>query len=110
MEAKNEDARREQTYGTNQQNPSVITLNAISASHAANDFLMAFMNLALPEATLDYQRFQHRERKLFHDVPRKDAECPECGVHSKSRWAKGDAADLPTIGGETRQGHKAKEM
>ena len=99
MEAKTAEARAEQTYGTAQENPSVITLNAVTAGHAANDFLMAYMGLVKADATIDYQRFEHRRRRVVLDEPRVDAQCQECGGGLGSRRAMGDGVPLPTLTG-----------
>jgi len=76
--------------------PSVITLNATAASQAANDFLFALMGLTRPDAPLDYLYFSPRRRAVRFDRPRKDQACGDCGVMSDSRFARGDAAPLPT--------------
>lgn len=97
LEAKEEHARIEQTYGTMQDNPSVITLNAVAASHAVNDFMVAFLGLGGPRASLDYQRFQHIDRRVVLDQPRRDAHCIECGTEASSRRARGGSVPLPTL-------------
>jgi hypothetical protein len=76
--------------------PSVITLNAITAAHAANDFLFYATGLTDPAATTDYRRFLGRARDVRFDEPQALASCLECGMHELSRRAKGDDADLPT--------------
>jgi molybdopterin/thiamine biosynthesis adenylyltransferase len=77
--------------------PSVITLNALAASQAANDFLFYMMGLRDPVATAAYMRFQPMHRSACFDEPRKSPACPECGTGSKSRLARGDARRLPVI-------------
>lgn len=99
MEAKSSEARKEQTYGTLQENPSVVTLNSVTAGHAANDFMMAFLGLIDESATIDYQRFDHRHRRVLYDQPRRDSACSECGHAAASRFGMGDAVALPTIDG-----------
>lgn len=76
--------------------PSVITLNAIAAAHAANDFLFAVTGLMEAAASLDYLRIRPRIRSIRWDEPRRDPGCPESGLHSGSRFARGDGIRLPT--------------
>lgn len=70
--------------------PSVITLNAVGASQAANDFLFYMTGLTSPDASRGYQRFEPRRRTVALDGPRRSWECTECGVGSKGRLARGD--------------------
>ena len=70
--------------------PSVITLNATAAAHAANDFLFTATGLTLDHAPRDYLRFRSRERSILLEEPRADADCPECGRSSAGRRARGD--------------------
>jgi hypothetical protein len=79
--------------------PSVITLNAIAAGHAANDFMFAMTGLTNKDATLEYMRFLPRERDVRFDLPRADPTCPECGLDPMSRQGRGDGVELPTRGG-----------
>jgi hypothetical protein len=48
IESKSDEERKAQAYGVAEPNPSVISLNAVSAAHAVNDFLLDY--LALKEA------------------------------------------------------------
>jgi hypothetical protein len=77
--------------------PSVITLNAIVASQAANDFLFYMTGLRDPLAPTAYMRFQPISRRAYSDEPRKSSACLECGTGSKSRLARGDTRRLPVI-------------
>jgi ThiF family len=77
--------------------PSVITLNAVAVSHAADDFLFYMTGLRDPVAPSSYFRVQPRSRRTWFDEPRKSPACPECGSNSDSRLARGDARRLPTI-------------
>jgi NAD(P)-dependent dehydrogenase (short-subunit alcohol dehydrogenase family) len=90
--------RRAQRYVDDEEvaAPSVITLNAIAAAHAANDFLFYATGLTNPDAITDYRRFVARARDVRFDEPQSLASCLECGTHELSRRAKGDGADLPT--------------
>lgn len=74
--------------------PSVITLNAVGAAHAANDFLFYMTGLAADDGHTGYLRDMPVTRKVWFDEPRKDAECPECGKISRSRLARGSSWDL----------------
>lgn len=76
--------------------PSVITLNAIVAAQAANDFLFAITGMRRASASLDYLRFRPLDRSIRFDRPRRDPQCPECGPGVASRFARGDRVDLPT--------------
>jgi tRNA A37 threonylcarbamoyladenosine dehydratase len=77
--------------------PSVITLNATAAAQAANDFLFAITGLTLPDASSAYLRFSPRRRDVRLEIPRRDADCPECGVGQRSRRGHGDGVRLPTL-------------
>jgi hypothetical protein len=76
--------------------PSVITLNAVAAAHAADDFMVWLTGLAKPDASTDYTRFLPRERAVRFDAPRRDSQCPECGRAPDARFGMGDALPLPT--------------
>jgi hypothetical protein len=97
-EAKNEDERKEQTYGVEEPNPSVITLNAISASHAVNDFLLDFLGLRHDAGGVQYEHFHHLSRKRMLAEPRRDETCTECSS-SQGRFARGTGINLPTLEG-----------
>lgn len=56
-EAKTDDERKAQAYGVEEPNPSVISLNAISAAHAANDFLLDYLCLRPEACQLHYEHF-----------------------------------------------------
>jgi len=75
--------------------PSVITLNAVAAAHAANDFLFAVTGLAESGPLRDYLYMHPRERSVRFDRPRVDPACPECGTGLASRRARGDSRPLP---------------
>jgi hypothetical protein len=94
-----EDERRAQAYVDDPDVivPSVITLNALGAAQAANDFLFFITGLAASDASLDYLRFQPAAREVWSDQPRADANCIECGQNPQSRLARGDGKRLPTM-------------
>ena len=84
--------------------PSVITLNAVGASLATNEFLFAVTGLAQATRTAaDYFRVDALKNEIFRDEPTSDPDCPECGRGPNSRRARGDGADLPTKEGRLRQ-------
>lgn len=97
MAAKDEQAQSDQTYGTRQDNPSVITMNAVAAAHAVNDFLTFFLGLSSPDSGLPYHRWDHLTRGYSQDEPRRDHRCRECGDTEASRAGMGDARSLPTF-------------
>lgn len=76
--------------------PSVITLNALAAAHATNDFLFSVLGLTHPDAIPGYLRVLPRSRDVRFEQPRVDPSCSECGVTPGSRRARGDGARLPT--------------
>jgi molybdopterin/thiamine biosynthesis adenylyltransferase len=77
--------------------PSVITLNAIGASLAANEFLFRVTGLAKAASNAaDYTRIDALKGDILRDEPSSDPACPECGGGPDSRRARGDALDLPT--------------
>jgi ThiF family protein len=77
--------------------PSVITLNAVATSQAANDFLFYITGLQSPHVPGVYLRIQPQGRQVWFDDTRKLAGCPECGSGAKSRLARGDSRRLPVI-------------
>ena len=74
--------------------PAVITLNAVAASLAANDFLLALTGMP---ARIGYLTVDHRRNRFGSEDPRRDEACPECGLGPRSRFARGDGASLPTM-------------
>ncbi len=100
-EAKTDEERKTQAYGVEEANPSVISLNAISAAHAVNDFLLDYLGLRSDDGLLYYEHFHHLKsvpnaRNIVQ--PRQDAECPECS-NTSHRYGRGDLARLPCIEG-----------
>ncbi|WP_316227955.1 ThiF family adenylyltransferase [Bradyrhizobium sp. SZCCHNR3015] len=77
--------------------PSVITLNAVGASQAVNDFLFYMTGLRSDDASNAYMRFDPRARGIALDNPRRSWDCTECGSGSNARSARGDLGKrLPT--------------
>ena len=95
MEAKSDSERKEQAYGVQEPNPSVITLNAVAAAHAVNDFLFDFLGLRSGDVKTVYHHFHFDRGKAQRVLPRRDTECREC-VH---RLGMGDALELPVVDG-----------
>jgi hypothetical protein len=78
--------------------PSVITLNAVGAAQAANDFLFYMTGLTNGDASTAYMRFDPRKRRVSLDSPRRSWDCTECGIGPKGRLARGDTGKrLPTF-------------
>ncbi|HKV98629.1 MAG TPA: ThiF family adenylyltransferase [Vicinamibacterales bacterium] len=97
-ESERPDERRAQRYVDEEEviAPSVITLNAIAAALAANDFMFAMTGLTKPDTSLGYTMAWPRERAMSRVAPRRDPACPHCGSQHGSILARGDAADLHT--------------
>jgi hypothetical protein len=97
-EAKTDEERKSQAYGVEEPNPSVISLNAISAAHAVNDFLLDYLGLRPEAEILYYEHFHSLKGKQSLVEPRRDRECSECS-HGGLRYARGDAVTLPCAEG-----------
>ena len=98
IEAKTDDERKAQAYGVEEPNPSVISLNAIAAAHAVNDFLLDYLGLRSGGGTLYYEHFHFLTAKRNLVQPRKEADCSECSRGGK-RFGRGDSTELPCIEG-----------
>jgi len=97
-EAKSDEERRDQAYGVEEANPSVISLNAVAASSAVNDFLLDYLNLRVDSGELTFQHFHHLQNRLAMVKPREDRACPECSQDGP-RFGRGDSIPLPCIEG-----------
>ena len=95
IEAKTDEERKAQDYGVREPNPSVITLNAVAAGQAVNDFLFDFLDLRPESGDAVYQHHHFLRHAVQNVVPRKDPDCRECG----RRLGVGDAMDLPIATG-----------
>ena len=95
IEAKTDEERKAQDYGVREPNPSVITLNAVAAGQAVNDFLFDFLDLRTAGGDAVYQHYHFLRHSVQNVVPRKDPNCREC----KRRLGLGDAMELPTAMG-----------
>jgi molybdopterin/thiamine biosynthesis adenylyltransferase len=98
-ESISETERRQQRYIDEPEivAPSVITMNAVATSHAANDFLFYITGLQNSHVQTSYMRHQPQGRRVWFDEARKSSTCPECGLGLKSRLAHGDSRRLPVI-------------
>jgi hypothetical protein len=78
--------------------PSVITLNAVAAAHAVDDYLMSTVELLQTPRPLRWMRFHptasNSMERVRVDIPRRDADCMECGPNG--RLASGGSRRLPT--------------
>ena len=97
IEAKSDEDRRAQAYGVEEPNPSVITLNAVTAAHAVNDFLFYYLALSQNADSLTYRHFHYLDQSIRRVVPRRDDFCRECG--EDGRYGRGDAKQLPCLAG-----------
>lgn len=93
IEAKSDSERKSQAYGVQEPNPSVISLNAVAAAHAVNDFLFDFLGLRTDDSEAAYRHFHFHRGKAQQVLPRRDAECREC----VQRLGMGDALELPVL-------------
>jgi hypothetical protein len=97
-EAKTDAERKAQAYGVEEPNPSVISLNAISAAHAVNDFLLDYLSLRPESPQLHYEEFHFLKGVRNLVEPRKGPECSECS-RAGLRFGRGDGTPLPCIEG-----------
>jgi hypothetical protein len=98
IEAKTDEERRAQAYGTEEPNPSVIALNGVSASHSVNEFLLDFLGMREARRPVEYRHFHFLREHAQRVIPRRDVHCTECGTQIGSRLARGDGRDLPNVG------------
>jgi ThiF family len=73
--------------------PSVITLNAVAASMATNDFLMTITGL-LAKSELVWTRHDPRTGDFIEEAPWADPTCRECSENG--RLGRGSTKPLPT--------------
>ncbi|GGD69958.1 thiamine biosynthesis protein ThiF [Microbacterium murale] len=96
-EATSPEQRRRQRYVEDDavHAPSVITLNAVAASRAVDDWLMAVGGLVEADVTRDRWAMYHPLVDEPVEVePTQKPGCLQCGP---SRFAKGDGATLPVL-------------
>ena len=98
-EAMSKEARARQQYVPGEPAASVVTLNAIGASIATNDFMLAWTGLTKGFLSNQeyYLHYYPRTQRLTALKPLRDNSCEECGSGSGSRLARGDSRRLPTI-------------
>ena len=73
----------------------MITLNAVAAAHAVNDFLFDFLNLRVNSSEAAYLHFHFLNSVTQRVSPRRDPDCSECN----RRFGMGDSMKLPTMEG-----------
>jgi len=96
-EALPEGERRAQRYvdGDEVPEPSVITLNVLSAAQAVNDLMMMFTGLYRDGVALCHQVNFVADRTLTTVEPAVDETCLDCGAGAASRRGRGDGRRLP---------------
>jgi len=75
--------------------PSVITLNALAAAQATDDFLFGFHGLLQDGAADGYLMHYPRERRWLPVECAPGGDCLHCGAGKTSAYALGDRATLP---------------
>jgi hypothetical protein len=88
-EAQSPEERERHRYVDEVPAPSVITLNAMGAGHAANEFLFSLTGLREPGWHERYFRYHPRACEVSMDSPLCDPECMECGLGPGTRRARG---------------------
>ena len=91
-----EEKRKRQRYIEEVPAPSVVTLNSVGASHAANEFLFSWTGLRNPVCEEQHLLYKPQERKVILIKPLLREDCTECGAETESRRARGDSRELPT--------------
>ncbi len=88
-EARTPDEARAQNYvdAPDVVDPSVITLNAIGASHAVNTMLLSVTGLLTSPP--GQQLFFVREGNVMSVTARRDPDCPFCGRGPQSVYGRG---------------------
>jgi len=99
IEAKTDQERIEQAYGVAELNPSVIALNAVSAAHAVNAFMLDYLGLREADLMLHFEHFHFVPRTRMDRVqPRREEHCSECSPVGR-RYGRGDTVPLPVAEG-----------
>jgi len=97
-EAISEEQRKRQAYVDDPtiHAPSVITLNALGAAQAVNEFLFSLVGLHDDEGQVaGYRMASPRARRWSKVGCASETSCPHCGDMKTSVFAKGDRASLP---------------
>ena len=90
-EAESRDQRAAQRYVDDVPAPSVITLNAVAAAHAVNQYLFATVELqGLPEE-VQWLKFRPIDSEPTVELPRRESGCSEC----QGRLGSGRLQELP---------------
>ncbi|EWM15306.1 ThiF family adenylyltransferase [Kutzneria sp. 744] len=89
--------------------PSVITLNAVAAAHAVDDYLMSTVGLLSAPHSERWTRFHptasETTGRVIREIPRSDNDCPECGTNG--RLGLGAGQRLPVrIASKVRQSQR----
>lgn len=89
--------RRQQRYVTDEAIvvPSVITLNALGAAQAVDDFLFTSLGLLEPTAKSGYVMHYPRERAWSSVACSCEDACLHCGPSPRSAYGRGDRSELP---------------
>ena len=99
-EALNPGERRRQGYVRDVPAPSVITLNAVGAAQAANDFLFGYLGLFDDQLVEPGYRIHYARSRQWRSIEcAADDRCLHCGSAPGSAYARGDRAVLPCRGG-----------
>lgn len=73
--------------------PSVISLNAVTAAHAVDSYLMLTVGLVPADYVERWTRFHPlasaASDRVIHEIPRSDERCPECGVNGRLGFGTG---------------------
>lgn len=94
-EATSPEQRRQQRYVEEAEvaQPSVITLNAVAAAQAVNDYLLTITGLLEPSPFV-WTRMLPRAGEVVTEIPRRDEGCSECSS-SRGRLGAGRLMPLP---------------
>lgn len=90
--------RRNQRYvdDTEVLAPSVITLNAVAAAHAVDEFMFHATGLPRTQDAVHHVAYRTLSSDVERTEPASDPMCPECGDVTRSRRGRGDTVLLPT--------------
>ncbi len=80
-EAASPQQRAAQTYIDEIPNPSVITLNAVAAAHAVDDYLFTTVGLTSPSARAEWIRHHPLSEYFAQLKTASEPGCPQCGGH-----------------------------
>jgi hypothetical protein len=95
LDATDRKQAKAQAYGAESPAPSVVSLNALAAADAVNQFQFFMTGLARGDSPSEYHRYKPLSGDYVRETPRRDDQCSECGSTEQSRLAKGDGTRLP---------------